>query len=444
MKIAFCTLGCKVNQFDTAAMQSQARAGAHDVVEFEQPADVYVINTCSVTGRSNHESRQLVRRALRSNPHAKVVVTGCYAQTHPRELMQIDGVTLVLGTQERNHWLTYLGACEQVAGPVLAARAAFDSGPPPQPLLRQFDGRARFFLKVQDGCDFDCSFCIIPRARGPSRTVPPERVLEQVALAVEHGYQEIVLTGVNLGLYGRDLRPKWSLARLVERILIRTSLPRLRLSSIEPKTVTPALVELFAAEERLCRHFHIPLQSGDAALLVRMRRHYTPRFYRTLIERLAHRFDHAGFGTDVLVGFPGETEARFENTYRLLQALPFGYFHVFPFSPRPQTPAERMRGQVAPRLRAERVDRLQELARAKARARKRSQLGRMLRIAVEHERAPCGRLRGYSDGYVRVVFDGPDGLRGHIVPVRAERLDGDELVGRLLSDATVVDTRSCG
>lgn len=430
MNVAFWTLGCKVNQFDTAVMQAQAKAADCRIVAYSESADVYVINTCSVTGRSNAESRQMVRRALKTNPNARVVVTGCYAQTHPDEVARIEGVSMVLGTRERIDWLARLGACESLSGPMIAADPVIPRMAVEQPVIETFEGRTRFILKVQDGCDFDCSFCIIPRARGPSRSVPAARLIEQVNLAMDHGYREMVLTGVNLGLYGRDFSPKESLAGLLTRMLAETPIARIRLSSLEPKTVTPELIRVMGSSDRFCSHFHIPLQSGDPANLARMNRHYTPEFYAELIRSLARTFPDAGFGTDVLVGFPGETETHFDRTFAMLSALPFGYIHAFTYSSRPLTVAAEMRGQVPSRIKADRTARIRALSAEKDRARKLKAVGRSFIVLLErHRDEKTGLLRGYTDNYLRVLVPTDDDLGGQAVPIRLMGLENGELIG---------------
>ncbi|HEY5595277.1 MAG TPA: tRNA (N(6)-L-threonylcarbamoyladenosine(37)-C(2))-methylthiotransferase MtaB, partial [Nitrospiria bacterium] len=367
MKIAFHTMGCKANQFDTAVMEELTRKADHTIVPFGQSADVYVINTCSVTETSDQESRRLVRKVKRSHPEAKVVVTGCYAQTHPEELVKIQGIDLILGNHEKLSLADYLGGCDKADGPILNVAAPFSQTPLAQPMIRKFSGHTRMFLKIQDGCDSQCSFCLIPRARGAGRSLMPEKVVEQVVVLVEEGFQELVLTGVNLGTYGRDFSPKQSLVGLLRLLLDRTRIPRIRLSSLEPKTVTPELIEWMESSERICRHFHIPLQSGDDRILKEMNRHYTQEYYRRLILSLAERFPKAGFGTDVMVGFPGETEAEYRNTYELLEELPMSYFHVFPYSRRPKTAAADMADGVPKSKKEDRADALRRLSAEKGR-----------------------------------------------------------------------------
>ena len=417
MKIAFQTLGCKLNQFDTAVMKEQAAEAQKEIVPFDQKADVYVINTCSVTGKSNYESRQMVRKAHRRNPEAKIIVTGCYAQTHPQEILKIPGVNLVIGTQEKGNWLDYLGGCDKAAGPLEAVNTDFETAKLDQPLIRRFGERTRAIVKVQDGCDARCSFCLIPRARGPSRSVPESRVIEQIQWLEAGGYQETVLTGINLGLYGREFKPKSSLSKLVRRILSETSMPRIRLSSVEPKTVTLELLKTVSSSSRICRHFHIPLQSGNDRILKAMNRHYSTAYYRKLIRRIYEAIPGVCIGTDVMVGFPGEGESEFESTVRLLEDIPISYFHVFPYSTRPQTPAAEMSAQLPRELKAKRSLRLIDLSHLKQTTFTSTFMGQKHAILTEWERdRVTGLLKGYSDNYIRVHFSGPDSLKGRIIP----------------------------
>ncbi|MBI3811926.1 MAG: tRNA (N(6)-L-threonylcarbamoyladenosine(37)-C(2))-methylthiotransferase MtaB [Nitrospirae bacterium] len=431
MKIAFHTMGCKVNQFDTAVMEEQTRKADHAIVPFDQAADVYVINTCSVTENSNQESRRLIRQLKRRNPLARVIVTGCYAQTHPEELAKISGIDLVLGNTEKQDLAGYLGGCDKADGPVVNVGRSHPSGPLDQPLIRQVSGHTRVFLKIQDGCDYECSFCLIPRARGPGRSLLPERVIEQVSVLEEEGCQEVVLTGVNLGTYGRDFIPKGSLAGLLRKLSDRTRIGRIRLSSIEPKTVTPELIEVMKSS-RICRHFHIPLQSGDNRILKKMNRHYSRNYYRQLILSLAEQFPNASIGADVMVGFPDEGEAEYRNTYELLDELPMSYFHVFPFSARPETAAAVMRVGISGLEKKRRADEFRRLSTEKSRKFSSTQIGRELQALIEKERDPeTGLLRGISDNYIKLLLPGPDAIRNRIRPVRICSVVEDRVTARL-------------
>jgi len=431
MKIAFHTMGCKVNQFDTAVMEERARGANHTLVRFDEAADVYVINSCSVTENSDHEARRLVRRLKRQNPESRIVMTGCYAQTHPEELAQIKEIDLVIGNDRKRDLVDYLGGCEKGSADILRFEGGFSPRPLDQPLIREFRGHTRFFLKIQDGCDFDCSFCLIPRARGLGRSLPPDMVIKQIAILIEEGCHEVVLTGVNLGTYGRDFSPKRGLAGLLRDILDRTAIPRIRLSSLEPKTITPELLDVMECSPRICRHFHVPLQSGSNAVLRKMNRHYSRGYYRRMIRWLAERFPGAGIGTDVMVGFPGETVDDFASTRALLDELPMSYFHVFPFSARPQTPAAGMTSPVSEAEKKRRADALRRLSAEKTRRFAQNHTGRKVMVLIERERdGQTGLLKGLSDNYLRVLLPGPDQFMNRTRKVQIIAIDEHGALGR--------------
>ncbi len=442
MKIAFYTMGCKVNQFDTAVLCELARGREHTVVPFEREADIYVINTCSVTQRSDQEARRLIRKVKRARPGARVVVTGCYAETHPDELLKIEGVDLLLGNAEKFDLMNFIDGCGRTVGPTshIGGLRGLDSLT--QPLIREFPDHTRAFIKIQDGCDYACSFCLIPRARGAGRSLEPERVIEQVRSLEETGFGEVVLTGVNLGTYGRDFSPKRSLAEMLVLLLDRTRIPRIRLSSIEPKTWTPELIESIASSKRVCRHFHVPLQSGDDGILYEMNRHYGRRFYRDLVRSLAGRFPGAGIGADVMVGFPGEGEAEFNNTLTLLEELPMSYLHVFPYSPRPQTPAGERDDTVQNDKIEERARALRRLSLEKGEKFVRSFVGREVELLVEKERdTATGSFLGLTDNYIRAEVEGPEALKNRLVKARITGMARGRAVAVLAGNPPTGDSR---
>src|SRR5262245_15042679 len=301
--VAFATLGCKLNQYDTTEVQALLEAGGFRTVPFETAAQVYVINTCTVTARADYSDRQAIRRAVARNPRAVVVVTGCYAQTNPDAIAAIPGVDIVLGTRDKYALPELLTQARKRARPLVQVSDVFAPGALPVIPLRRFTpGYTRAFVKVQDGCQHRCSFCIVPFARGASRSQPVEVVVEQVEGLVAAGYAEIVLTGVDLGHYGWDLTPRTTLAALVRRLVDLRGLARLRLSSVLPAYFTEELIELIVGERRICRHLHVPLQSGADRLLRAMRRPYTVAMYRALVERLAGAIPGLALGADVITG----------------------------------------------------------------------------------------------------------------------------------------------
>jgi len=368
------TFGCRVNQADGDALADSLAAAGHTAVADPGQADLIVVNSCTVTGRSDHDVRKLVRQFHRENPSARIVFTGCYAEREPEALGPVDGVWRVLGNAARGDLARIL------AGETPAAV------PAPAPERRQvmaevpvaWRGHTRPHVKVQDGCDAACAYCIVPRVRGPARSAPPDAVVARVGRLVEAGIQEITLTGIHLGSYGIGLEPRLPLWRLVRRILDETALLRLRLSSVEPLEFDEGLLALAAGEPRLAPHFHVPLQSGCAATLARMGRPYTPAAYAALIRRLAASRPLAALGADVITGFPGESESDFQECLDFIDSLPLTYLHVFPFSARPGTRAEKMPGTVPPGEIQRRGRRLRELGRHKHRTFLESCLGREL------------------------------------------------------------------
>jgi len=430
---ALITLGCKVNQCETAYLEERLRGAGYGIVPFSRRADLYCLNTCAVTARAAMESRQLIRRALRQNPEARVVVTGCYAQIAPAEIAAVSGVSLILGTGEKLALLDYLAA------PVSGATPAVHAGDPrqtgiPQPLvLSAFAGRTRAFLKIQDGCDASCSYCIVPHARGRSRSIPATPVLEQVERFLAGGFREIVLTGIHLGQWGQDLEPPRHLNSLIGDIFAQCPPARLRLSSLEPGEITGELLDRMASEPRLCPHLHVPLQSGDAAILGQMNRTYHPPFYRDLVRDAVTRIPHLAVGADILVGFPGETDACFLSTYRLLEALPLAYLHVFPFSPRPGTPAAVMKGRVAPPVIRTRSALLRDLDRAKRLTFMGRFVGTVRPVLLEGRSAADGGRLGFSDNYIPVLVNSGDIGENRLLLARFEEIQGNRVVATPLA-----------
>jgi threonylcarbamoyladenosine tRNA methylthiotransferase MtaB len=395
-------------------MEEGLRKAGYRVVPFERGAEVANINTCTVTAATDAQSRNLVRRARRINPACQVVVTGCYAQVNPQALLAIPGVFLVLGNNEKKDLLRFLeGGKEVPAVSVSNIRQSREVSL----TLSSFPGRSRAFLQIQNGCDAFCSYCIIPYARGPSRSVPKEQVMEQAERLVADGFSEIVLTGIHIGVYGVDLQPPLSLLDLVQAIEAQVDIKRLRLGSLEPTEIPEALIELVACSEVICPHFHIPLQAGDDAVLKRMNRHYNTSFFQDLIKRIRDRIPDAAIGLDVIAGFPGETEREFSNTFHLIESLPITHLHVFPFSRRPGTLAATMEGQVPGNLVRERAARLRTTGREKNRAFAQRFVGQVLEVVVEGEKVN-GSYKGLSRNYLAILFAGEDGLEGKRINVQ--------------------------
>jgi threonylcarbamoyladenosine tRNA methylthiotransferase MtaB len=430
LRVAVATLGCKVNQCESAGLTEALAAGGMTPVTFAGQADIYIVNTCTVTGRTDYQSRQLIRRAIRQNPAATVLVTGCYAQRAPEEIARIPGVRIVAGNAEKEAIPVILSTLGTAQPRLMVGNIAEQTAISPLGATR-FPGHTRAFLKIQDGCNGACSYCIVPSTRGPSRSLPPEAVRERIAMITRAGYREVVLTGIHLGAYGRDLRPAATLAALL-RDIAAPPVERLRLSSIEPREITDELIALIAAGGVLCRHLHIPLQSGDDGILAAMNRDYDGAFFRDLVARIVRDIPGLAVGIDVLTGFPGETEAAFANTLRLLEEMPIAYLHVFPFSRRPGTPAAGMTGQVPEAVKKARAAQLRSLGAQKRQAFADAFIGRPLAVLIETRRDKAtGFCLGLSDNYLSVAVRG-GGVANRIVPVRPHSFAD----GRLLAEVT--------
>ncbi len=433
-RVALVSLGCKVNQNELEAMRHLFREAGYEPVPFPEKADVYVIHTCTVTHTSDRKSRQLIRRAVRANPEAVVVVTGCYAQVAPEEVLSIPGVDVVVGTRDR-HRLVELVEEARKGGTPLNAVGVHEPGEEFEELPVVELSRARAFLKIQEGCEEYCTYCIVPYARGPFRSRAPEAILNEVERLVAKGYLEIVLTGVHTGAYGRDLTGGIDLAGLLKKIVRIPGLQRLRISSVDPLDFTPELKAMLTGEEVICPHYHIPLQSGDDTILERMGRRYSSSYYLDLIASLRSRRPRAAFTSDVMVGFPGETEEQFQNTMAVVKEAALAAIHVFPFSPRRGTPAAAMPGQIAPEVKKERERRLLQLGRRLARQYAREFLNETMAVLVERPLpGHPGVYEGHTGNYLNVAFLAAGDLTGQLVPVRLEELRGGLIWGQLEKD----------
>ena len=425
------TLGCKVNQFETETMEGLFRARGYDVVPFEERADVYVVNTCSVTHLSDRKSRQLIRRAARTNPSACIAVTGCYAQVAPEEIRALDGVRVVIGTKERARIVDYVEASLRadtgVAGTITDIMQArvFEDIP-----LHAMPHRTRAFLKIEDGCQNFCTFCIIPYARGPVKSRELSAVAREMHLLTEAGFHEVVLTGIHLGAYGIDLAARPTLADACRTALAETGLRRLRLGSLESVELSHDLLELMRTEPRFAAHLHLPLQAGSDAVLRAMNRHYTTAQFAQLVMEVRAAVPGVAISTDIIVGFPGETEEDFAAGLDFVRQMGFARMHVFPYSARRGTPAARRTDQVPPMVRKERAARMQALAEELAEAYHRSVLGSAAEVLFE----TCeeGVTDGLTETYIRVYTDAPV-TRGEIVPMRLMHLYRDGIWGEPIS-----------
>ena len=430
MKAAFMTLGCKVNQFETETMEGLFRARGYDVVSFEETADVYVINTCSVTHLSDRKSRQLIRRAARMNPSACIAVTGCYAQVAPEEIRAIEGVRVVIGTKERARIVDYVEASLRggtgVAGTITDIMQArvFEDIP-----LHSAPHRTRAFLKIEDGCQNFCTFCIIPYARGPVKSRALSALAREMNHLVEAGFHEVVLTGIHLGAYGIDLAERPTLADACRTALAEEKLRRLRLGSLESVELSADLLELMRTEPRFAAHLHLPLQAGSDNVLRAMNRHYDTTAFAQLIAEVRTAVPGVAISTDIIVGFPGETEEDFAAGMDFVRRMGCARMHVFPYSARRGTPAARRTDQVPPAVRKERAARMQLLAEELAEAYHRTALGSITEVLFET--TEDGVTDGLTETYIRVYTDARV-ARGELVPMRLTHLYRDGVWGEII------------
>ncbi len=398
-KVAFHTLGCKLNFAETSAIGEDFLNHGFEIVEFDKGADVYVINTCTVTENAEKECRQIVRRILRKNPDAFVAVTGCYAQLRPEEIANIDGVDAVLGSNEKFEIFEKIPSFQKNELSCIYVGEKDELNDFHSALSFEANQRTRAFFKIQDGCDYKCTFCTIPLARGKSRSMSPDGLISEFKQILDNGYKEIILTGVNVGDYGKYIGT--NLYSVLKKMIAVEGDFRIRISSIEPNLLTDEIIDLAADSEKLCDHFHIPLQSGSDNVLRLMKRRYNSGFYAKLIEKVKMRIPDAGIGVDVIVGTPGETEENFLETYNFVKELPVSYLHVFTYSERPNTPAVMMDGKVDYAERKRRNKMLRILSDKKKFSFYKSMTGKELKVLFESENKE-GSIFGFASNYVRV------------------------------------------
>jgi threonylcarbamoyladenosine tRNA methylthiotransferase MtaB len=411
--VAIATLGCKVNQFESEALMASLEERGYSLVPFGEGADITIINTCTVTQRADFQSRQMVRRALRYNPNSLVIVTGCYSQVAPETIAKMSGVQYILGNAEKARIPDLLPLMQKVELPQIQVgdiqKETFFSDIP----LHSFHRHTRAFLKIQEGCDARCSYCIVPYARGRSRSLSSERVIEHLRVLKERDFKEVVLTGIHLGSYGLDLTPPFPLEKLLRRLEEEETPHRIRLSSIEPLDFSADLKSFLSQSKKVCPHLHIPVQSGDDEILKRMNRNYDRSFLFDLIQELHRRIPKLSIGADVIVGFPGETEEKFRKTYELIESLPFSYLHIFPFSKRKGTPASQFPHGVDVGKIKKRAEILRDLGKQKRQSFYRQFLLQELNVLVEDRKEKeTGRWKGFSRNYIPVLITPKNGAEG--------------------------------
>ena len=415
IKVALDSLGCKLNQAETELLARQFAEAGYRLVATAAEADVYILNTCTVTHVADRKSRHQLRLARRQNPDARLVAIGCYAERAPRELTQIEGVTLVLGNEKKSQLLEQLQESGCLGSPIPFQTSGHYDG-----------GRTRAFIKVQDGCSNYCAYCIVPLVRGSEKSVPVARIIAEVEQGVAAGNKEVVLTGTEIGSYGYD---GINLRGLLGRLLAETGVTRLRLSSLQPQEISPKFIRLWG-DNRLCPHFHLSLQSGSDGVLRRMRRHYTTADYQRAVSLIRQVVPEAAITTDIIVGFPGETEAEFEESRGFCRQMGFTRIHVFPYSPRPGTEAAQMPNQVESKVKRERSLKMLALARESARNFRRRFLGRTMPVLWEKQSE--GIWSGLTDNYIKVYTESSEDLTNQLLMVRLVKIKEDGVWGEVV------------
>ncbi|WP_069649307.1 tRNA (N(6)-L-threonylcarbamoyladenosine(37)-C(2))-methylthiotransferase MtaB [Caloranaerobacter ferrireducens] len=431
--VAFYTLGCKVNQYETEAMAELFQKNGYTVVNAEDKADVYVINTCTVTNLGDRKSRQFIRRAKRINREAVVAVVGCYVQVSPDEVFKIEDVDLVIGTSDKNK---IVKLCEEVKEKNKRMKIVEDIMK-----VREFEemsidevkGKTRAFIKIQEGCNQYCSYCIIPYARGPVRSRNLGNIIKEVEKLSRRGFKEIVLTGIHVASYGKDLGDM-RLIDVIEAIHDINGIERIRLSSLEPTIITEDFMNRLSKLPKVCDHFHLSLQSGSNTVLKRMNRKYTTEEYLSIVKLIRKYMPDVGLTTDIIVGFPGETDEEFEETYNFVKEVGFSRIHVFKYSPREGTPAAKFKNQVDGTVKTERSRKLIELGEKLNKTFNERFVGKIMDVLFEEEvKGQPGLMEGYTTNYIRVEAKGDISIEGKILPVKMNRISGENLIGEIVN-----------
>jgi threonylcarbamoyladenosine tRNA methylthiotransferase MtaB len=436
-KFFLTTLGCKVNQFETEAIGLTLKEAGWEKTAKHREADLCVINTCTVTGKASMQSRQAIRNIVRQCPDAYVIVTGCYAQTEADEILKIDGVDRIVSHREKHLIPRMLDSMDGIAKPHIPLMSPDCNESCDEKVFRSYNvqvhgNRTRPFLKIQDGCDAFCTYCIVPHTRGRSRSMEADEVLSRLHELGRSGYLEVVLTGIHIGAWGSDLGMGRTFYDLLSRIEDERPVPRIRISSIEPRELTGEILDLFARSSMFCRHVHIPFQSGDSGVLKRMNRPYTREYLEDLVHTVKDLLPDAAVGADLLSGFPGETDEAFRNTFSLIESLPIMYLHVFPFSARKRTPAATFPGQVGPETMRVRTEALRDLGALKRAEFLKRMEGKEAEVLIENKRdRKTGLLKGLTSNYAVVHVDGPDSLYNTLIHAVIEKAETSFVTGRL-------------
>lgn len=430
-KVAFYTLGCKVNQYETEAMLELFEKDGYEQVNSEEYADVYVINTCTVTHMSDRKSRQYIRRVKKKNPDAIIAVVGCYSQVSPEEILDIEEVNLVMGTNDRRkivEEIRRIDASKKVStvDDIMKVKAFEEIE------ISQTNGKTRAFMKIQDGCDRFCTYCIIPYARGRVRSRDIDSIVDEVKKLAKNGYKEVVLTGIHVASYGKDLKDKdIKLLDVIKQINEIDAIERIRLSSVEPILFTDEFVNEVLKMEKVCPHYHLSLQSGCDETLKRMNRRYTTEEYKTIVDRLRDKIPNVAITTDVIVGFPGETNEEFKQTYNFLKDIELSQMHIFKYSPRKRTPAATMENQIDPQMKHFRSEQLLNLSKENFSKFATKFIGSELEVLFE-QNIEGNKFEGLTSNYIRVVVESDKNIQGQILKVKINDVKNEYVEGILL------------
>lgn len=430
--VAFYTLGCKVNQYETEAMGEIFERTGYQIVESESLADVYVINTCTVTNLGDRKSRQFIRRAKRKNPDAIIAVVGCYSQIAPEEVQLIEGVDIILGTNDRNKIVEYVEKVQRESKKINAVQDIMEIRDFEEMKIDEIKGKTRAYLKIQEGCSQYCTYCIIPYARGPVRSRRIEDITAEVKRLANNDFKEVVLTGIHVASYGKEFK-NISLLDVIKKVHEVEGIERIRLSSIEPKIMTETFVQEIAALKKVCPHFHLSLQSGCDETLQRMNRKYTTDEYKIIVNRLRKYMPEVSITTDIMVGFPGETEEEFEKTMQFVKEIGFSQIHVFKYSPRKGTPAAQYENQIASKVKNTRSEKLIHTAKESMIAYHEKFIGKIKEVLFEtdsHEMQ--GYYEGLTDNYIRVLCQSEEPLEGKLQKVQLIEIAGEAVIGQFM------------
>jgi threonylcarbamoyladenosine tRNA methylthiotransferase MtaB len=428
-KAAFYTLGCKVNQYETEAMIESFENAGYEIVDYSEYADVYIINTCTVTNMGDRKSRHIIRRALEKNPNAFVAVAGCYSQMAPKEVLEIPGVSLVVGTNERSRIVELVEYAEAKGEKLDLVEDIMKVREFEEMFIRNYKSRTRAFLKIQEGCDQYCTYCIIPYARGHIRSRKPDSIIAEVIELAGNGFKEVVLTGIHVASYGKDLG-NTSLIEIIERIHNIDGIERIRMSSVDPNAMTDEFIDRLRKLPKICRHFHLSLQSGCDETLKRMNRHYTTEEYKRAVGKLREVFADVAITTDLIVGFPGETEEEFQKTVDFINEISFSAMHVFKYSPRKGTPAAKYQNQVTPQVKDARSKLIISIAGKNEKKFKKSFIGKKMKVLYEQSIDEKNSIfEGLTENYIRVVSESRENLKGKIIEVTLLELKENYMIG---------------